>query len=46
MQQTQAGAVMDRLHPSSCICLLWLGFIFLHFLSTSNIESAFFIQEQ
>lgn len=33
---------MKTSHLSSGICLLWLGFIFPHFLSTPNIESTLF----
>lgn len=41
-QQIQTRAVMKSSHLSSGICLLWLGFLFPHFLSPPNIESTLF----
>lgn len=41
-QQIQTCAVLKSSHLSSGICLLWLGFLFPHFLSTPNTESTFF----
>lgn len=41
-QQIQIYAVMKSSHLSSGICLLWLWLVFLHFLSTPNIESTLF----
>lgn len=41
-QQTQTCTVMKSSHLSSGICLLWLGFVFPHFLSTPNIKSTLF----
>lgn len=41
-QQIQTCAVLKSSHLSSGICLLWLGYLFPHFLSTPNTESTFF----
>lgn len=42
IQQIQTRAVIKSSNLSSGICLLWLGFIFPHFLITPNIESTLF----